>query len=858
MKVQRRIAVPLVRLFLSAAIGGVMATAGVVIAQAPQAQTSVTLVAKEDADVFRIQLETPVGALSQVTLLQGARPSLRMELKGVSMSEAQALAQQMGRPAHVRQLTVLPGLDGRIVIDVQLSTAMRVLDETVVALDGGRSRWEVVLADGAEPASSPAVSVPAALGDIRFGGSEDRLDMTLEGSAGLVAEVSFEDAPGRLVLELPGVSRSQVEEVVARMDRLPPYFRKALVPASGPVRIVFDLRGPLDLVDTGGVAQGRAGQVTLSLVPDQAPGKSQRDGLQSIQTVVVNGELTLQLGGAAQARVNAFTLEQPSRLVLDFLGWTPDQVRQAVSKFKSAHPAVRQAAMTETRMGSARVVFDLVSSVDLGGRQYQTSDAQGQMSLALRAVRPELASRGQQGLAVALGRDMGDLRKPGVVIRPVQLEGRHAQALETTPAPAARYNLLGMLEKAMTTDSRYLASKADFEAVSEAIPQAQAGFLPVASFDYQRSNVHQNVRETPNPTFLKNSASYPSQSMSLTITQPLIRAQSWVRMDQAKVSVEQARLNLLAAEQDLILRVTTGYLNLLATQDGMELAKAEREATSKQLELARGRLQSGLGTITQMHDTTARYAVTETKVIESANRVDDARLALKEITGEDVEIGAGFKRDFLAVAPKPANPDSWVAAAIEQNLSLQSRKLARDIAELEIKRQSAGHLPTLDLVGSMSRQDADGSIYGGGQKTDTGELAFKLKVPLYEGGLTSSLVREAVARSSKADREMDQESRKTERIARSTFMAVLANVQMLDALRQSMVAQESALEAKLEGHRSGLQTVVAVVDAYRLYFAARRDYLQARYDYLSNRLKLKQAVGTLTRQDLQDLATLLD
>ena len=92
MKVQRRIAVPLVRLFLSAAIGGVMATAGVVIAQAPQAQTSVTLVAKEDADVFRIQLETPVGALSQVTLLQGARPSLRMELKGVSMSEAQARA----------------------------------------------------------------------------------------------------------------------------------------------------------------------------------------------------------------------------------------------------------------------------------------------------------------------------------------------------------------------------------------------------------------------------------------------------------------------------------------------------------------------------------------------------------------------------------------------------------------------------------------------------------------------------------------------------------------------------------------------------------------------------------------------
>lgn len=134
---------------------------------------------------------------------------------------------------------------------------------------------------------------------------------------------------------------------------------------------------------------------------------------------------------------------------------------------------------------------------------------------------------------------------------------------------------------------------------------------------------------------------------------------------------------------------------------------------------------------------------------------------------------------------------------------------------------------------------------------------MRLRVPIFEGGLTSSLVREAVARRDKAEQELEQELRKTERAARSAFLGVQTSVASLEALRQNVIAQESALAAKLQGFRSGLQTIVMVVDAYRLYYAARREYLQARYEYLVNRLKLKQSVGTLGRSDLEDLATLL-
>ena len=137
------------------------------------------------------------------------------------------------------------------------------------------------------------------------------------------------------------------------------------------------------------------------------------------------------------------------------------------------------------------------------------------------------------------------------------------------------------------------------------------------------------------------------------------------------------------------------------------------------------------------------------------------------------------------------------------------------------------------------------------------ELGVRLSMPIFEGGMTTSLVRESVARQDKAREEHEQESRKTERLARSALLGVQSSAQTLSALRKSLVAQESALEAKEEGLRSGLYSVVQVVDAYRLYYAAKRDYLQARYDYLLNRLKLKQSVSSLSRNDLEDLAELL-
>ncbi len=452
----------------------------------------------------------------------------------------------------------------------------------------------------------------------------------------------------------------------------------------------------------------------------------------------------------------------------------------------------------------------------------------------------------------------GSLDGTQLVVRPILL-GTAAAPISVLPEPGAmEYGLISFFQKALVADSKYKAAKADFEANAEALPQARAGYLPTVFFDYQSSSYSQNIMRASNPTFPTGNSTYPNENWTLTITQPVLKLSAKVKISQAELGIEQIRLNLVSAEQELILRVSSSYLGLLAAKDVQDMAQAEREAMQKQAEVARTRLDSGLGTITQLYEVEARFALAQAKEIQAGNKVDDARQGLKEIIGENIKDVSGFKGDFDAVAPQPTDINPWIAAAFEQNPALQARKLATQIAALEVKRQSASYLPTVNLVGTVGQQDAGGSIYGSGQKAENIELGLRINIPLYEGGLTSSLVREAAARQSKVAEEQEQELRHTERQVRTSFLGVQASTQTLNALRKAVLAQESVLQSKLEGHRSGLFNIVAVLDAYRLYFSARRDFLQERYDYLVNRLKLKMSVGSLSRSDLEDLSVLID
>ncbi len=826
-----------------------------------------------DGDIVRIQLETQVGVFHGASLA-GHGQEVVIELKGVSAKELSDLVAQVKVPAvAVRGLRVLPGKGDISRMQIQMISPSTVLDETIVAASKELSRWELVL--GPATKLTEQSLAPPALNSISLIAHEGRSDLILTGSTGLVAEVSFTDNPPQLQVDLPGVKHKELQAVAKTFRGSNPLIKGVAVRALNKQtsRLVFALSEAADLIESAGALEEESGRILIGLAPDALPVATTGDEsrLARIITDEQVGQLTFALPGVGGSRVNAFSVNDPPKLVVDFLGWSPERLKLAAAGFNPTHPAVRGVHVETTRLGSGRLIFELSGSAPLLAKRVDSQPldpggrAEQSVTLALQKPSPAEENdspwKGGDLLTAEQRRDIKDGARPVVVIRPVRLD-HEGYWVKRAPGPKpAKKELVGLtalLRQAITHDPKYQAAKSDLEANQEAVPQARSGHLPVANFDYQATRLYQTILKASNPSFSTGSSNYPNKNMTLTITQPVMKAQALLKVNQANLAVEQAHINLVAAEQDLIMRLASAYLNLLAAKDAQDLAKAEREATEKQFELAHGRLESGLGTVTQMHDTEARFALTEAKEIEAGNKLEDALQGLKEIVGNDVGEIHGFHMDFDASPPQPPLVDAWVQAALDQNLALQSRSLAMEIARLEVKRQQAGYLPTVNLVGTMSRQDSGGSLYGEGQKIDNVEIGLKLNIPLYEGGMTSSLVRESLARRDKAVQEREMELRKTERQTRLTYQAVDTGAKTLVALRKAVASQDGALQARLEGLKAGVGSIVTVVDAYRQYYTAKRDYLQARYDYLNNRLRLKQAVGTLSRSDLDDLTALLN
>lgn len=820
-------------------------------------------------DLLRLQMEARVGAVSNL-LMSPDRHNLVIEFEQADINYLKKRISQWAKINPLLRSARVYEYGSKVRLGLQFKQAIMVLDESVVALKQDWSRWEIVISKHQEPTGlqllDPKQAKPEldAIALTRKGGM---VELSLAGNESLVAEVSFQDKPSAVILGLPGVPRSQLEKAVRSLgyDGLPSMVNQIAVSTgkNGVGQLIVMLAENADLAKTTGVIRQKHSILNLYLVAD-APAKASSNQLIGMGVSHNRGRLEFSLLGAESARVNAYTLEKPSRLMVDFLGWTPDQVYQAVKQFNQNHDqSVTAVRYGETRMGSARVELELPTDVSLveltqasKGTHVVKLDAPG-LSQVLAGI-PPVPVETLSGLDLRYSPEHNFDQEPEIIISPLQLANAENWAGAPDPLLGERFHLLGMYDQALNSDSVYLAAQAEFRALSEAVPQARADYLPVASFDYKYSAVQQNVTKASNAAFPTGKTNYPSQSWSLTITQPIIKVPAVFKMNQADISVEQAKLNLLASEQDLILRVAEAYLNLLAANDAMEMAKAEREAVSKQMELARVNFESGLGNITELHDAEGRYALTQTKEINAMNNLDDARMRIKEMVNTDVSNVHGFKADFAAELPQPSRVAPWLQAALTQNLALQSRRMASDISELEIKRQKSGHLPTLDLVASYGADSTGGSIYGNGQDVENGEIGVELSVPIFSGGATTSLVREAAARWEQAKHQQEEEYRRTERLTRQAFLGVLTSAESLAALRKMVKAQNSGLSGKLEGFKSGIYTVLDVLDAYRLYYAARSDYLKTRYTYLLNRLRLKQAVGALGRDDLADLASLLE
>ncbi len=411
-------------------------------------------------------------------------------------------------------------------------------------------------------------------------------------------------------------------------------------------------------------------------------------------------------------------------------------------------------------------------------------------------------------------------------------------------------NLMDIYNLAQQNDPKFLASGAELEANLEMTNQSRSALLPTITGNITNSY---NKSSTGTSEVLTSKSESIGSTLGLSLNQLIYDYSTWVGYDQAKKRAEQAKVQYKVNEQDLIIRVAETYLNILGAKDKLEFAVAEQKAIKQELEQTKQRYEVGLIAITDVHEAQARFDQSEADRIIAQNTLDNAHEALREVTGRYHNSLDILNTAIPLVSPEPARIDDWVQVARESNLGVISSNMAVYLAQQDIKRNFGGHYPSVSLSASYSDTTTDISGVAMDSENYGVTGSINISVPIYSGGLTNSRVEESEALYKKATYDLESAMRSTIRTARSAYLGVNASISGIKALEQSVISQQSALEATQAGFEVGTRTIVDVLLSTRTLYSARSSLSSARYNYILAVLKLKQAAGILSSFDLQEI-----
>lgn len=409
-------------------------------------------------------------------------------------------------------------------------------------------------------------------------------------------------------------------------------------------------------------------------------------------------------------------------------------------------------------------------------------------------------------------------------------------------------NLSDAYRAAAAHDATYAAAQSAYRAAQERIPQARAGLLPNIGL-----NANTRYNDVEGSLF---SDEFNSNSWGVQAVQPIYRAQNMVSYGQAKVSVQLAEYQLKASEQDLILRTARAYIDVLAAQDNLTFTLAQKDAFAEQLASAKRNFEVGTTTVVDTHEAQARYDLANSQEITARNVLEIKRRALRNLTGKEVNTLATLTPQPMPFAPEPANVDEWVSRSQQDNLDVRIRQQAKEIADKEIDRTRAGHHPTLDLTAGYT--DASNQNFGTVQiDTQSTYVGLEFALPIYQGGLVSSQVREAVANQERFRQELEDALRNAALQTRDAYFNVLSTQSQVKALEAALASSVKSLESTQVGLEVGVRTNIDVLNAQQQVTSAQKELALARYLSLIALLNLKASAGTLTAADLEHIDRML-
>jgi outer membrane protein len=412
-------------------------------------------------------------------------------------------------------------------------------------------------------------------------------------------------------------------------------------------------------------------------------------------------------------------------------------------------------------------------------------------------------------------------------------------------------SLTALYEAARAYDATYLAARAQADAAEYQAAQAKALGLP---------SLTANAKGVATQIDLPGGRSGDNNALQTNLNgrYPLFNRANQATMEQAERSLIASKAQLESAEQDLIIRLTQAYFDVLSAKDDVALAKTNKTYILEQLASAKRNFEVGTATITDTREAQSRADLATAQEIAAENALLNRRIALAYLVGRRDADPLPLATPVVLPTVVPANVEEWVTVADTVHPQVTRARVALEVAKLEIDKAKAGELPTIDAVASLGANYASGGsnqIIPG--TTRSGSVGVELNWPLYTGGSVQNRIKETVSLEQRSREEFENARRTVAQNTRVAYWGVQSGEALVKALEAAESSSRLSLEATQLGYKVGVRVNIDVLNAQTQLFQTQRDLFKSRYDVLVNSLRLRQASGQLTPNDLLAVNSLL-
>jgi outer membrane protein len=383
-----------------------------------------------------------------------------------------------------------------------------------------------------------------------------------------------------------------------------------------------------------------------------------------------------------------------------------------------------------------------------------------------------------------------------------------------------------------------------------------------------------------------NGRIFDQKSYTVTLTQPVFNAAALEVFKQGDLVTKVADLQFLQAQQDLVIRVSQAYFDVLTAQDNVELFQNKKGLIKQQLQAAQSKFEVGSATIVDTNDAQARFDLANAQETAAQAELIVRRGVLEQIVGHPVPplkpLAKDAKIEGVVADPRAKVKDTkgipiadsvnpklppgqelgdWIKQAEAANYGVLASQLNVDIAQSNYRGSLAANYPTVNFVGTAGFNAANGSPTNFNPSTTqniyNNTIALQMNIPIISGGFNTSVIRQRAALLDKAKSDYDNLRRTAAQATRQAFTGFYGGLATVKAFEAAEKSGATALASSQLGFDVGTLINLDVLIALDALFITRASLYKARYDTILNALRLKAQAAALTDQDLVAVNALL-